>query len=180
MASRIERGTLTNWWWTIDRWLIAGFGILFVAGIVIDMAASPPVAARLGLSTFHFVNRQIGYLAATILVAFIVSLASPRAVRRTALVLYLVSMALVCATLVYGAEVKGARRWISIAGIGIQPSEFAKPAFVILAAWLFSEAAQRKGMPAAIFGLLLLPATLVPLVLQPDIGQTMLISVVWA
>ena len=156
MASRIERGTLTNWWWTIDRWLIAGFGILFVAGIVIDMAASPPVAARLGLSTFHFVNRQIGYLAATILVAFIVSLASPRAVRRTALVLYLVSMALVCATLVYGAEVKGARRWISIAGIGIQPSEFAKPAFVILAAWLFSEAAQRKGMPAAIFGLLLL------------------------
>ena len=180
MASRIERGTLTNWWWTIDRWLIAGFGILFVAGIVIDMAASPPVAARLGLSTFHFVNRQIGYLAATILVAFIVSLASPRAVRRTALVLYLVSMALVCATLVYGAEVKGARRWFSIAGIGIQPSEFAKPAFVILAAWLFSEAAQRKGMPAAIFGLLLLPATLVPLVLQPDIGQTMLIAIVWA
>ena len=180
MASRIEKGALTNWWWTIDLWLIAGFGILFVAGIVIDMAASPPVAARLGLPTFHFVNRQIGYLAVTIAVAFLVSLASPRAVRRTALVLYIVSMALVCATLVYGAEVKGARRWISIAGIGIQPSEFAKPAFVILTAWLFSEAAQRKGVPAAILGLALLPATLVPLILQPDIGQTMLISVVWA
>ena len=180
MASRIEKGALTDWWWTIDLWLIAGFGILFVAGIVIDMAASPPVAARLGLPTFHFVNRQIGYLAVTIAVAFLVSLASPRAVRRTALVLYIVSMALVCATLVYGAEVKGARRWISIAGIGIQPSEFAKPAFVILTAWLFSEAAQRKGVPAALLGLALLPATLVPLILQPDIGQTMLISVVWA
>ncbi|MBV9753775.1 MAG: cell division protein FtsW [Hyphomicrobiales bacterium] len=180
MASRIEKGALTNWWWTIDLWLIAGFGILFVAGIVIDMAASPPVAARLGLPTFHFVNRQIGYLAVTVVVAFLVSLASPRAVRRTALLLYVISMALVCATLVYGAEVKGARRWISIAGIGIQPSEFAKPAFVILSAWLFSEAAQRKGMPAAIFGLALLPATLIPLILQPDIGQTMLISVVWA
>lgn len=180
MASRIEKGALTNWWWTIDLWLIAGFGILFVAGIVIDMAASPPVAARLGLPTFHFVNRQIGYLAVTIAVAFLVSLSSPRAVRRTALLLYVVSMALVCATLVYGAEVKGARRWISIAGIGIQPSEFAKPAFVILTAWLFSEAAQRKGVPAALFGLALLPATLVPLILQPDIGQTMLISVVWA
>jgi cell division protein FtsW len=179
MASRIEKGALTNWWWTIDLWLIAGFGILFVAGIVIDMAASPPVAARLGLPTFHFVNRQIGYLAVTIAVAFLVSLASPRAVRRTALLLYIVSMALVCATLVYGAEVKGARRWISIAGIGIQPSEFAKPAFVILTAWLFSEAAQRKGVPAAILGLGLLPATLIPLILQPDIGQTMLISVVW-
>ena len=180
MASRIEKGALTNWWWTIDLWLIAGFGILFVAEIVIDMAASPPVAARLGLPTFHFVNRQIAYLAVTVAVAFLVSLASPRAVRRTALILYIVSMALVCATLVYGAEVKGARRWISIAGIGIQPSEFAKPAFVILTAWLFSEAAQRKGMPAAILGLALLPATLVPLILQPDIGQTMLVSVVWA
>ena len=180
MASRIEKGALTNWWWTIDLWLIAGFGILFVAGIVIDMAASPPVAARLGLPTFHFVNRQIAYLAVTVAVAFLVSLASPRAVRRTALILYIVSMALVCATLVYGAEVKGARRWISIAGIGIQPSEFAKPAFVILTAWLFSEAAQRKGMPAAILGLALLPATIVPLILQPDIGQTMLVSIVWA
>ena len=90
MASRIERGTLTNWWWTIDRWLISGFGILFVAGIVIDMAASPPVAARLGLSTFHFVNRQIGYLLVTVFVAFLVSLLTPRAVRRTALILYIV------------------------------------------------------------------------------------------
>ena len=180
MASRIEKGALSDWWWTIDRWLVSGFGILFVAGIVIDMAASPPVAARLGLPTFHFVNRQIGYLAATVAVAFVASLFSPRAVRRTAFILYVISMALVCATLVYGAEVKGARRWINLAGIGIQPSEFVKPAFVILAAWLFSEAAQRKGVPAAILGLALLPATLIPLILQPDIGQTMLISVVWA
>ena len=180
MVSRVERGPVADWMRTADRWLIGSFVALMVIGLVMALAASPAVAERLNLSTFHFVNRQIGYLAATILVAFIVSLASPRAVRRTALVLYLVSMALVCATLVYGAEVKGARRWISIAGIGIQPSEFAKPAFVILAAWLFSEAAQRKGMPAAIFGLLLLPATLVPLVLQPDIGQTMLIAIVWA
>jgi cell division protein FtsW len=94
--------------------------------------------------------------------------------------MYLVAMALVCATLVFGVEIKGARRWITIAGIGIQPSEFVKPAFVILAAWLFSEAAQRKGMPAAILGLLLLPVTIVPLVLEPDIGQTMLIAIVWA
>jgi cell division protein FtsW len=180
MASRIERGALTDWWWSVDLWLLSGFGILFVAGIVIDMAASPPVAARLLLPTFHFVNRQLGYVAATALIAFVVSTASPRTVRRTALIMYLVAMALVCATLVFGVEIKGARRWITIAGIGIQPSEFVKPAFVILGAWLFSEAAQRKGMPAAILGLLLLPVTIVPLVLEPDIGQTMLIAIVWA
>jgi cell division protein FtsW len=180
MASRIDRGALTDWWWSVDRWLLSGFGILFVAGIVIDMAASPPVAARLGLPSFHFVNRQLGYMAATVLIAFLVSLTSPRTVRRTALIMYVVSMALVCATLVFGAEIKGARRWITIAGVGIQPSEFVKPAFVILTAWLFSEAAQRKGMPAAILGLLLLPATIVPLVLEPDIGQTMLVAIVWA
>jgi len=180
MASRIERGALTDWWWSVDLWLLSGFGILFVAGIVIDMAASPPVAARLNLPTFYFVNRQLGYVAATALIAFLVSTAAPRTVRRTALIMYLVAMALVCATLVFGVEIKGARRWIAIAGIGVQPSEFVKPAFVILVAWLFSEAAQRKGMPAAILGLLLLPVTIVPLVLEPDIGQTMLITIVWA
>jgi cell division protein FtsW len=180
MASRIERGALTDWWWSVDLWLLSGFGILFVAGIVIDMAASPPVAARLILPTFYFVNRQLGYIAATALIAFLLSTTSPRTVRRTALIMYLIATALVCATLVVGVEIKGARRWITVAGMGIQPSEFVKPAFVILAAWLFSEASQRKGMPAAILGVLLLPVTIVPLVLEPDIGQTMLIAIVWA
>ena len=84
-------------------------------------------------------------------------------------------MALVLLALVYGHEVKGARRWI----FGCQPSEFVKPCFVILAAWAMSEGARRRDVPGNWLAMLLLPATVVPLILQPDFGQTMLISLVW-
>jgi cell division protein FtsW len=143
------------------------------------MAGSPPVAERLGLPTFHFVNRQVAYLVPAVIVLILTSFLSPRHVRRTALTLYAVGMALVVATLLFGAEVKGARRWISLAGIAVQPSEFVKPCFVILAAWAFSEGGRRPDVPGNIVGFALLFCTIIPLVLQPDIGQTMLITMVW-
>ncbi|MFZ4532643.1 MAG: putative lipid II flippase FtsW [Alsobacter sp.] len=179
MASRIERTPFSDWWWTIDRLLLALLIVLMVIGIVLNMAGSPPVAERLGLSTFHFVNRQVLYLMPAILVMLTVSFFSPRHVRRLALFLYLGAMALVVATLLFGTEVKGARRWISLAGIAVQPSEFVKPAFVVLAAWAFSEGGRRRDVPGTIIGFLLLALTIVPLVLQPDIGQTMLVTIVW-
>ena len=158
------------------RWLLASLGGLMVLGLVLTLAGSPPVAERLGLSTFHFVNRQVGYLIPAIVLMIATSFLSPRHVRRAALLVFCMGMALVIAALMFGVEVKGAKRWI----FGIQPSEFVKPAFVVLAAWAFSEGARRRDVPANIFALLLLPATIVPLILQPDFGQTMLISLVWA
>ncbi|HKH80440.1 MAG TPA: putative peptidoglycan glycosyltransferase FtsW [Methylovirgula sp.] len=174
MLSRLERSALANWWWTIDRWLIAALGALIVFGLVLIMAAGPPVAERLGLPTFHFVHRQALFLLPAIAVFFATSFLSPRHVRRAALIVFAVSMALIIAALLFGAEVKGARRWI----FGIQPSEFLKPAFVVLAAWAFAEGGRRE-LPGNLLAFLLLPATIVPLILQPDFGQTMLVSLVW-
>jgi cell division protein FtsW len=151
-------------------------GILMVAGLVFSMAGGPPEAERLHLPTFYFVNRQAAGLLPAIAIMFGVSLLSPRHIRRAALVLFLISLGLVVATLFFGQEVKGARRWI----FGIQPSEFLKPTFVVLVAWAFAEGAQRKGLPGNIVALFLFPLTVAPLVLQPDFGQTMLISLVWA
>lgn len=175
MISRAERTAFSDWAWTIDRWLLAGVGLLIVAGLVFGMAGSPPVAERLHLSTFHFVNRQVAYLLPALVVMIGASFLSPRHVRRVALVIFLISLALVVATLFFGQEVKGARRWI----FGIQPSEFLKPAFVVVVAWAFSEGARRKDVPGNWIGFFLFPLTILPLVLQPDFGQTMLISVVW-
>ena len=176
MVSRAERSPFADWWWTIDRWLLASLGALMVLGLVLTLAGSPPVAERLGLSTFHFVNRQVGYLIPAFMLMIATSFLSPRHVRRAALLVFCMGMALVIAAILFGVEVKGAKRWI----FGVQPSEFVKPAFVVLAAWAFSEGARRRDVPANIFALLLLPATIVPLILQPDFGQTMLISMVWA
>jgi len=141
---------------------------------VLTMAASPPVAERLGLPTFHFVHRQALFLIPSIAVFFASSFLTPRHVRRAALIVFVVSMGLILAALMFGAEVKGARRWI----FGIQPSEFLKPAFVILIAWAFAEGAKHD-LPGNILAFALLPVTIVPLILQPDFGQTMLVSLVW-
>ncbi|MGH6811928.1 MAG: FtsW/RodA/SpoVE family cell cycle protein [Methylocella sp.] len=176
MVSRAERSALANWWWTIDRLILAAVGALMVSGLVLTMAASPPVAERLGLSTFHFVHRQVLFLIPAVAVLVATSFLSPRQVRRVALFVFLVAMTLIIVALLYGHEIKGSRRWI----FGIQPSEFLKPAFVVLVAWAFSEAGKWRDVPANLLAVLLLLMTIVPLILQPDFGQTMLVSLVWA
>jgi cell division protein FtsW len=179
MVSRAERSPLGDWWWTVDRLLLAGLAALMVSGLVFLMAGGPPVAERLGLSTFHFVNRQVLFLIPTVAILVAVSFLSLRHLRRLALVIYFASLALVLLAFQFGPEIKGAHRWIMIAGVGLQPSEFLKPAFVVIAAWAFSEGARRKDMPGALLAFAVLPLTIVPLVMQPDIGQTMLITIVW-
>ena len=176
MISRAQNSQFANWWWTIDRALLAALGLLMIFGIVLAMAGSPAVAERLGLSTFYFVHHQIMFMIPAALVLVATSFLSPRDTRRAALLLYFGGMALIIVALMFGHEVKGSRRWI----FGIQPSEFIKPAFVILAAWAFSEGAKRKDVPGNLLALLLLPMTVIPLILQPDFGQTMLLSLVWA
>src|SRR6185503_6575038 len=146
MVSRVERTPFGEWWWTVDRLLLAALGALMLAGIVLSLAASPPVAARIGLDPFHFVNRHVLFLVPAFVVLIGVSLLPPRHIRRLALVVFAVSLTLVVATLFFGAEVKGARRWIVILGVNIQPSEFVKPSFVVLIAWLFGESAGRPEM----------------------------------
>ncbi|HEV3372749.1 MAG TPA: putative lipid II flippase FtsW [Xanthobacteraceae bacterium] len=179
MVSRVESTPFAAWWWTVDRLMLAAVIVLMLAGIVLSLAASPPVAARLGLEPFYFVNRHILFLVPALIVLLATSLMSERNIRRLALVVFIVSLILIAATLMYGAEVKGARRWIVILGVNIQPSEFLKPAFVILIAWLFGESARRPEMPANTAALALLLTAVSALVLQPDFGQTMLLLLVW-
>jgi cell division protein FtsW len=179
MISRVERTRYANWWWTVDRLMLAAIAVLMMTGIVLSLAASPAVATRIGLDAFYFVNRHALYLAPTLVVMISVSFLSPRSIRRLALIMFIVAVAMTVATLFVGAEVKGARRWIVIAGVNIQPSEFVKPAFVILISWLFAESTRKSDMPANTLALGLLAAAVVPLILQPDFGQTMLIVSVW-
>ena len=180
MVSRAEPSLSGRWWWSIDRLILTALVALMISGVVLLMAGGPPVAERLGLSTFHFVNRQAAYLVGALVIFLGVSLMTPRQVRRAALLIYLGSLVMVVATLYFGVEVKGAKRWLTLGPLGsVQPSEFLKPAFVVMAAWAFAEGLRRPDLPGTILALLLLPVTIVPLVLQPDFGQTMLVSLVW-
>ena len=179
MVSRVERTQFSAWWWTVDRLMLAALIAVMLAGIVLSLAASPAVAARIGLEPFYFVNRHLMFLLPAVAVMLGTSFLTPRQIRRVALLVFVVSFALMVATLFFGAEVKGARRWIVILGVNIQPSEFLKPAFVILISYLFAESARKPDVPANTFALSLLVMTVAVLVLQPDFGQTMLIALVW-
>jgi cell division protein FtsW len=180
MISRAQRTPFGEWWWTVDRLMLAAFGALMLAGVVLSLAASPPVAGRLGLDPFYFVNRHILFLAPTIAILLAVSFLSPRQIRRLSVVVFALSLIMVAATPLFGVEIKGARRWLVLLGVNIQPSEFLKPAFVILVAWLFGESAKRPDMPTNAFALLLLLTVVALLVVQPDFGQTMLVVLVWS
>jgi len=179
MVSRAQRTPFADWWWTVDKPMLAALIALMLAGIILSLAASPPVAARLGVDPFYFVHRHMMYLVPATAVLLGTSFLSPRAIRRIALIVFILSFLMVLATPFVGAEVKGARRWIVLMGVNIQPSEFLKPAFVILIAWLFAESAKKPEMPANTLALVMLGITVTALVRQPDFGQTMLIALVW-
>jgi cell division protein FtsW len=180
MVSRTQRTPFAEWWWTVDRLTLAAVGGLMLAGVVLSLAASPPVASRIGLDPFYFVNRHILFLVPTAIILVGVSFLNGQQIRRLSLLVFAVSLIMVALTPMFGAEIKGAKRWLVILGVNIQPSEFLKPAFVILVAWLFGESAKRPDMPANTISLVLLLTVVALLVIQPDFGQTMLVVLVWS
>jgi len=114
MVSRVERTRYANWWWTVDRLMLAALAVLMLTGIVLSLAASPAVASRIGLDAFYFVNRQAMFLVPSLVVMIATSFLAPRQIRRVALVVFVIALAMTAATLFFGAEVKGARRWRQI------------------------------------------------------------------
>ncbi len=178
-VSRADRSRLADWWFTVDHVLVGAILAIVAAGLVLSLAASPAVAIKKGLPTYYFVERHFIFSAVGLLVMLAVSLLTPLAVRRLALLLFTASLAGLVWVHFMGSEVQGARRWLSLAGHSLQPSELAKPAFVVLSAWLFAESQRRKDMPALTIAVALAVVLAVLLLAQPDVGQTILVSLVW-
>lgn len=179
MVSRAERGPIADWFWTIDRYFLATFILLMGLGFMLSFAASPAVATRINLEPFFFVKRHAAFLVPGIGLMVALSFLTPRQVRRTAVIVLVVALMMMLLALFFGQEIKGARRWITIAGISIQPSEFMKPAFVVVCAWLFSEHARQPEIPGNLFAIILFGIVVTLLIAQPDLGQTILTSAVW-
>lgn len=178
MVSRIDRGPVAEWFWTIDRFFLTAFIALMGIGLMLSFAASPAVAERIGLNSFFFVERQAMFMVPSLAIMIGLSFLSPRQVRRVAVIMLVVSLLMMIFALFFGIEVKGARRWISIGSFSIQPSEFMKPAFVIVCAWLFAERARHPEIPGNLFAIITFGIVAALLIAQPDFGQTILTSVV--
>ncbi len=177
--ARTDTSLVGRWWWTVDRWTLGAVGLLAVIGAILTLAASPAVADRIGLDTFYFARRQMVYLALGLISMVLISFLSPKGVRRFALLLTGLALVMMMLTLLFGTEIKGAKRWLHIAGISIQASEFVKPGFAVLAAWMFALRRVDDQVPgyAIAAGLYVLVVGL--LLLQPDVGMTIVVSAIW-
>src|SRR6266403_1229685 len=179
MFARIDQRPVARWWWTIDRWSLGALVLLIAFGSVLSMAASPAVAERLGYARLHFAERHLVAAPIAFAVMFGVSLLPPRSVRRVAFIGFAIAAALLALTFVFGVEIKGARRWINLPGLSLQPSEFLKPCFTIVAAWLFAEQKQQPRFPGNAISIALFLAIVLMLVKQPDLGMAVVVAVVW-
>ena len=178
--ARTDTSVLGRWWWTVDRWTLVAIIALMGFGAVLMLAASPAAANRIGLTSFQLASRQLFLLPFAAALVIAVSLVTPRWIRRFAFFGLLGSLILLVLTLMLGSEIKGATRWISVFGFSLQPSEFVKPFFAVVAAWMFAAEKDDQAIPGSAIatGLWLVVATL--LLMQPDVGQTALITAIWA
>ncbi len=177
--ARTDQSLVARWWWTVDRWSLLAIASLIGIGALLIMAASPAVAERIGLDQLHFAKRHFALLPVSIGILFVVSLQSPRNIRRLAVVGFIIAIALLAFTFVGGVEIKGARRWINLPGFSLQPSEFVKPTFAVVAAWMFSEHRNRENSKGHWYAIGLYVLVVGLLIKQPDLGMAVVVSAVW-
>ena len=177
--ARTDTSLVGRWWWTIDRWTLGAIITLALFGALLTLAASPAVADRIGLDTYYFARRQAVFLTVSVFVMVMISFLSPKGVRRFALGLTGGALILMVLTLFLGAETKGATRWLYIGGVSIQASEFVKPGFAVLAAWMFVRSRVDDQIPGYIGATALYLVVIALLLLQPDVGMTFVVSAIW-
>jgi len=177
--TRADQSVLSDWWFTVDRLMFFGLLLLMGTGVVLSLAASPPIAAKFGLEPFYFVRRQVVLLLPAAAIMFAVSTLTPKQIRRASLVIFCAGLALMVLAILFGPEIKGAKRWLQFGAASIQPSEFVKPAFVVLCAWLFNEYQKRRDVPGFELAVALYALFVGLLVMQPDFGQALLVTLVW-
>ena len=178
---RDDRSVIGQWWWTVDRWSLGAILAIMAFGVLLTLAASPPAAERLGADSFMFAKRQFIFLPMALMLMLAISLVSPRHVRRLALLVFCGSIILLAATFVVGVEIKGARRWISVPGLSsLQPSEFVKPSLAVISAWLLAQSRTERRAPGYFLSTLLVITVLALLIMQPDLGMSIVVAAVWA
>lgn len=172
LFSRTDRTVWGRWWWTIDRPLLGTLLLLMVIGVILVAAASPPVATRIGLDQYHFIIRHMIILFPALIIMIGISLMDLKNLWRFSTLMLGAGIVMMMIVLITGMEIKGAQRWIQLPGFSLQPSEFVKPAFAVVAAWLISKQKDRPEFPGyAVTGAIFL--LLVSLLLmQPDFGMT--------
>jgi cell division protein FtsW len=175
--ARSDRTALGVWWWTVDRWMLGVVAALIAIGVVVSFSASPAAAARMSIGDpFHFAVRQCVFAVMAIVILIGVSMLEVKSVRRASFFIWVAAIAIMIALPFFGHNAKGATRWLEIGGFTLQPSEFMKPALIILVAWMFAEGQKGQGVPGVSIAFVIYFISIGLLLIQPDVGQTVLIT----
>lgn len=177
--ARNSKSIIANWWWTVDKTLLGLITLLLFIGIFLNFSASPSVANRIGVGSFHFIKRQLIFLPAAYALMLFLSMQRLKTIRRAAIVAFIITLGLMVLTLFWGEETKGASRWINVFGLSLQPSEFVKPSFAVVAAWLFDGQKKYRDFPGNLLSTSLFALTVALLLLQPDLGMTIVVTLIW-
>lgn len=171
---------LPRWWRTIDKWSVSSILLLFGIGLLLGLAASPPLAERNGLDPFYYVERQVFFGGMAFVAMFAVTMMSPQLVRRLGVIGFFLAFAALVMLPVFGTDFgKGAVRWYSLGFASFQPSEFLKPVFVITVAWLMAASQEIGGPPGKSMSFVLALVVVAFLAAQPDFGQSALVLFAW-
>lgn len=175
--TRTDKSMFGRWWWTVDRVTLSMLAIIALIGVMLVAAASPPVALRIGAEANHFTIRHMIVLVPAMCAMIGISMMSLQQIWRTALVILCGALLAMIAVLFVGDEIKGAQRWIQLPGFSLQPSEFVKPAFLVVAAWFLSRQKEdRPNFPGFQIACGLYALVVVLLLMQPDMGMTFVVS----
>lgn len=178
---RVSDPVIPRWWRTIDKWSLTSVFVLFGIGLLLGLAASVPLAARNDLpNPFHYVQRQALFGGIALVVMLVLSMLSPLQVRRVGVIVFAAAFLAICLLPVFGTDFgKGATRWFSLGFASVQPSEFLKPGFVIVTAWLMAASMDLNGPPGKTASFVLLITIVGFLAMQPDFGQAALVLFAW-
>jgi len=177
LLARSDTSWLTEWRRTLDWGLVGGALFLMAIGMLLSLAAGPSAAARIGYDNeYYFVFRQAIFVAASGVIMIGVSMLDRSWARRFATLVFMGGLAMMFFILVWGHEAKGAQRWLLVAGFTVQPSEVVKPALIVLSGWLLAQRELYPSGPWAIIAFLFYAVTLGLLLLQPDVGQSALLT----
>ena len=180
VPTQVGEPILPKWWRTVDKWTLSCILGLFIVGLLLGLAASVPLAARNGFDNFHYVQRQAVFGCTALVAMVMTSMMTPTLVRRLAVIGFACAFVALAMLPVFGTDFgKGAVRWYSLGFASLQPSEFLKPGFVVVAAWMIAASQHINGPPGKLWSFGLCVTVVLMLAMQPDFGQASLVLFGW-
>ena len=172
--------TYYNWWKNIDKSIFFVITILFTLGLFFSFVSTSIIASdKLSTNSYYFFLKHLVFVILGILIILIFSSLDQKLLINLSIVLFFFSFIALFLVPMIGTEVKGSKRWLDIGTLPrFQPIETLKPFFVIIISLIISIDKKNLYFKYLISMVVLLP-TIILLLSQPDLGQTLLITSVW-